>query len=176
MREWLLLGLDGDKIAYERFLEKAATMIRGYLFNSMSAATRSAEKAEDLVQDVLVTIHRKKHLYRADMPILPWLFAIARYRLIDHVRAEKRRPSLVAWEEDFDPADPAPLSLSVEQAFDLEQLLEGISARQREILLLAKVDRVPLAEIAERFDISLSAVKVTIHRALRKIRKSLARA
>jgi RNA polymerase sigma-70 factor (ECF subfamily) len=171
LRAWLQQSLRGDQAAYRAFLERTSSMVRGYLTNSMGSSKRTPEKIEDLVQDVLLAIHRKKHLYRADMPILPWLFAIARYRLIDQVRAEKRRPMLVEWDETLDPADTNSLPLPDERLFELEELLECLSQKQRRILVMAKAEGVPLAEIAQRLQMSLSAVKVTVHRALRKIRQ-----
>lgn len=164
-------SLAGDKPAYETLLRKIETMVTGYLMNAMNASMRSEERAEDLVQDVLLAVHRKKHLYRLDMPILPWLFAIVRYRLIDHVRHEKRRPLLVEWEEELDLADASSASLPETEALDVEEILEGLSQKQRDLLVLAKVEKVPLAEIADRFGMSLSAVKVTIHRTVQKLKK-----
>jgi RNA polymerase sigma-70 factor, ECF subfamily len=163
-------GLEGDREAYEKFLLKVASIVRGYLFNNLSKANRTDERVEDLVQDVLLSIHRKKHLYRLDLPVIPWLFTIARYRLIDHWRAEMKRPPSVEWAEDFDPPAPADGSLSDSQLFELEELLEGLSSKQKQILILAKAEKIPLADIARQFDMSLSAVKVTVHRALRKVR------
>lgn len=97
---------------------------------------------------------------------------MAKYRLIDHIRAEKRRPILAEWEEFLDPADPNPEIYQDERFFRLEELLEGLSPRQKSILVLAKANGTPLAEIAKQFNMSLSAVKVTVHRALQKVRKN----
>lgn len=61
-------SLLNDKDAYETFLKRVAVMIRGYLFNIMGSSSRTPEKIEDLVQDVLLAIHRKKHLYHPKRP------------------------------------------------------------------------------------------------------------
>lgn len=169
----MLRSLDGDKIAYEKMLLTISTMLRGYLMNSLSARHRNLETVEDLIQEVLISIHRKKHLYRTQMPILPWLFAIARYRLIDYLRAENRRPRLEGWEDTFDAPEPKRMELSSERLFELEEILSGLTPRQRRVLLLAKTEGVPLAEIAQQLDMSLSTVKVTIHRCLASIRKQV---
>ena len=170
--QWMNESLQGDQTSYHSFLSRVSVMLRGYLTNAMGSHMRTPEKVEDLVQDVLLAIHRKKHLYRTDMPILPWLFAIARYRLIDYVRSEKRRPSLVEWDDTFDPSDPRQtIALSDENIFQIEELLECLSTTQKQILILAKAEGIPLSEIANRFNMSLSAVKVTVHRALRKVRQ-----
>jgi RNA polymerase sigma-70 factor, ECF subfamily len=167
----MVRSLQGDNIAYETMLSRIAVMVRGYLFNSMGPAQRSDEKIEDLVQEVLLAIHRKKHLYRPDLPILPWLFAIARYKLIDQVRSEKRRPSLVDWDDTMDPIDSNANAAPDERVLELEELLDCLSPRQKTILIMAKANGVPLAEIAQKFGMTLSAVKVTVHRALNRVRQ-----
>jgi RNA polymerase sigma-70 factor (ECF subfamily) len=165
----MIRSLNNETHAYETLLKRVAVMIRGYLFNLLGSA-RTEEKVEDLVQDVLIAIHRKKHLYHPTRAILPWLFAIARYRLIDQARADKRRPNTTILDETVDFSDDNH-RLNEEGAFVLEELLSDLSPRQKDILVLAKVDGIPLADIAQRFNMSLSAVKVTVHRTIQKLRK-----
>ncbi len=172
LREWMRLSLEGDRPAYEKLLKKIAEMVRGYLNNALGKSQRTEEKVEDLVQEVLISIHRKKHLYQPTLPILPWLFTIARYRMIDHIRLEQRRPKLTEWEETFDPPAPDRTAPLEEIAFELEERLEPLSDRQKEILIMAKAEGIPLAEIAGKLGMSLASVKVTIHRALKKVRSS----
>jgi RNA polymerase sigma-70 factor, ECF subfamily len=169
LQGWMCAALDGDADAYVRLLEGVAAMARGYFLRAMSASARTPEKAEDLVQDLLVALHRKKHLYRRDRPFLPWIFAVARYKLIDSARADARRPSTVAWEDWHEGA--AARREKLDAALELEEILDGLPERQRRALVLAKIDGLPLAAVAERLEMSLAAVKVTIHRALKALRK-----
>ena len=139
---------------------------------TMNPRLRSKEQVEDLVQEVLISIHRKRDLYDVNQPLLPWVYTIARYKLIDSLRAEKRRPECVEWVEKFDSISATEGSLlELEQAQQSETLLEGLSSNQKEILKLAKGEDVPLNEIAEKMEMSLSAVKVSVHRSLKFIRK-----
>jgi RNA polymerase sigma-70 factor (ECF subfamily) len=160
----MLAAVTGDTHSYESFLQKVAQLLKPR-FIRMS---RSVEKADDLIQDVLISIHRKRDLYKVEMPILPWVNAIAKHRFIDSIRSESRRPSTVVWEEDFENLAAEEVEVSQESG---EALLEGLSDRQKEILTLAKVEEVPLAEIAQKFDMSLSAVKVSVHRSIKSIRE-----
>jgi RNA polymerase sigma-70 factor (ECF subfamily) len=143
----------------------------------MNPSKRSAEKVEELAQDILMSIHQKRSTYRPEMPILPWIYAVARYRLIDSIRQEARRPKTVVWDEAYEeipdtrPAAAESLGLTPGAA-DVEALLSGLNDRQREILVLSKVTGMPLADIASKMNMSLSAVKDTIHRTLRSIRKN----
>ena len=169
LRELLLAGIAGDSASYQKFLEQVSELLRGFLMGALSPSQRSVERVEDLVQEVLLSIHRKRDLYRAEHPILPWLYAIARYKLIDSLRQEKVRPRGSVAIEDLEN------ELFVEATEflpdDGEHLLDGLSDRQKEIIRLAKVEEEPLAQIAAKLGMSLSAVKVSIHRSLQILRK-----
>lgn len=172
LKHLFLQSLQGDAPSYEEVLRRISVLLRGYLMKTMNPRLRTQEQVEDLVQDVLISIHNKRDLYDVRQPLLPWVYAIARYRLIDSLRAEKRRPECVEWVEAFDvfaSVENPPLALEEEQAGDA--LVEGLSSRQKEILRLAKVEGVSLSEIALKMDMSLSAVKVSVHRSLKLVRK-----
>lgn len=178
LREGLRLSMQGERPAYEAFLEKVAVMMRAYLSHTQSYVRRNPEKVEELVQEVLLAIHLKKATYRSEMPILPWLYTIAKYRLIDSIRADARRPQTTDWEDGL-LADQALLanspdaldgSLLVEARQELEAALSGLSDKQRQVLVMAKAEDVPLAEIGMKMKMSVSAVKVTVHRAISGIR------
>jgi RNA polymerase sigma-70 factor (ECF subfamily) len=175
LRKLMILALEGNAAAYEEFLLRVSRMLKSFMSSSSGIGgirMYSTERLEDMVQEVLLTIHRKRDLYLKDMPILPWIRTIARHRMIDLLRADARRPQTTEWtqlEESFDlmtPAEP----LAEESAQALESLTACLSEKQREILFLAKVEELPLAKIAEQRGMSLSAVKVTVHRALQAIR------
>ena len=75
---------------------------------------------EDVVQETLLAIHLKRHTWRADGPVLPWVFAIARYKLIDHLRKNKIRASIPIEDADelafeTDVPEPSAARLDVEQ-------------------------------------------------------------
>lgn len=147
-------------------------MLKSYLLHTMNPRLRSQEQVEDLVQEVLISIHRKKDLFSAELAFLPWVYAIARYRLIDSLRMEKRRPECVEWVEKFDRVASSDMPKLTEEE-DGESLMSGLSKAQQEILKLAKVDEMPLSEIAAKKGMSLSAVKVSVHRSLKLLRKKL---
>ena len=102
LKKLFLLAQKGDSEAYAEFLGILSGLLRGYLTKTMTLKSRSLEVVEDLVQDTLLEIHRKRHLHDSTRPILPWIYVIARHRLIDSIRADARRPELVEWVEKFD--------------------------------------------------------------------------
>lgn len=167
LRARLASAQAGDAPAYREFLTETARLVRAYLGNRGLPPAA----AEDLTQEVLVTIHRKKHLYDPSRPFLPWLFTLTRYRLIDAVRAEQRRPAGVPWDETFDP--PAP-DARLDDVLSVEELLNALPEKARRVLKLAKIDGLPLAQVAERTGLTVAAVKVAVHRAVKKLRQEFA--
>jgi RNA polymerase sigma-70 factor, ECF subfamily len=146
-------------------------VVRRFLKRTVKGEFSSEASVEDLVQEVLLTIHRKRGLYQRGQPILPWIKTITRYRLIDSIRSSQRRPEFVGFDENFDEA------VSAESTPDLqaeaEELMAPLSEKQKEVLKLAKLEGLSHAEISSRTGLSIAAVKVSIHRSLNQIRKSL---
>lgn len=176
---WMIRSLRGDSAAYEKLLGRISLLLRAYLTKSLGPKRGSRERAEDLVQEVLLALHHKRHTYEPGRPLLPWIYSIARYRMIDSIRAERRIPLSSELEEGADAQaslkQHADAERDAESVFggdkDLAELLATLSDKQRTILLLAKVEEVPLAQIATRLSMSLSAVKVTIHRAMTQLKR-----
>jgi RNA polymerase sigma-70 factor (ECF subfamily) len=170
----MLAGLEGDPDAYARFLGETARCVRDYLSSPSATAGADAlvdERVEELTQDILLGVHAKRHTYLPEMPLLPWILAIARYRLIDALRSDARSP-------ETEPLDRRHAELAAEaseesaiSSLEIEAVLAGLGERQREVLTLAKLSDMPLAQVARKMDMSLSAVKVTVHRAIRTLRR-----
>lgn len=173
LRDLLERAMGGDARSYEAFLRKVGDMIRAYLMKSVKPSRTRPEQVEDLVQDVLLAVHNKQDTYRKGLPIRPWLYAIARYRLIDSYRASGREPLVhFAEESSFDEiADDRESDFGTSR-MDVETLMADLPEKQKQVLMLAKIEEVPLVEIAERMGMSLSAVKVSIHRAMCALRTS----
>lgn len=174
LRELFLSSMNGDEKSYALFLERIAGMLRSYLKRSVHPGRVSQEQIEDLIQDVLLAVHQKRSTYRTDMPLMPWLFSITRYRLIDSYRAEGRKPLIRAFDETFNVDDIADTSAveNTSSKADLEVVMSCLSEKQKQVLHLAKVEELPLAEVGTRMNMSLSAVKVTIHRAMELLKRN----
>ena len=81
-------AIGGDEKAYAEFLRRAACLVRGFARRKI---VRGGIDPEDIVQETLLAIHLKRHTWRDDGSVLPWLYAIARYKLIDAFRRQGRR-------------------------------------------------------------------------------------
>lgn len=157
----------GDSASYER----ALTLLSGYLRSFMRKRLPSqSSDVEDLVQETLMAIHLKRHTYQSDQPLTAWVYAIARYKWLDHLRAHGRRESL---HEDIDDwAD----SLSADSGSgasdtprDLEQMLATLPAKQRTAIEHTRLQGLSISETARLTGQSEASVKVNVHRGLKAL-------
>jgi len=79
-------SLNGDARAYRTLLQRVTGHLRGYLRSRFAAAGHGSTEAEDLLREVLIAIHSRRHTYDALQPFTPWLHAIARYKFLDYLR------------------------------------------------------------------------------------------
>jgi RNA polymerase sigma factor (sigma-70 family) len=169
-----LQGLEGDALAYRRFLQATATHLRAFLRRRLS---RWPDEVEDLVQESLLAIHNQRLSYDTGVPLTAWVYAIARYKLIDWLRRHARRDSLhdplddVHGDEDalFSSADEA----AGEARRDLAKLLATLPDRQRDAIIYTKLDGLSIREAAGMLQMSEAAVKVTVHRGLKALAANL---
>ncbi|PZO48341.1 MAG: RNA polymerase subunit sigma, partial [Alphaproteobacteria bacterium] len=99
----LLQGLAGDDAAHRAFLTEAAGLLRAFFRNRLRGAP---EDAEDLVQETLVALHTRRDSYDSNYPLTAWMYAIARYRLIDFLRRAKHRVTAPIDGLEIGDADP----------------------------------------------------------------------
>lgn len=162
-------ALQGNEKAYAEFLRKAAALVRGF------ARRRTAQGGidpEDVVQETLLAIHLKRHTWRADRPVGPWLYAIARFKLIDAFRKTGRRME-VALDGTFD----VQASEAEEQASEREigRALDALAPGQRAVVSAISVDGRSIKEAAQALGMTEVAVRVALHRGLAAIAKKLGR-
>ncbi|SLN43685.1 ECF RNA polymerase sigma factor SigD [Aquimixticola soesokkakensis] len=162
---WLRAANRGDSASYARFLHGVTPVVRGIV--RAKAFGLGGDQHDDIVQEVLLAIHAKRHTWREDSPLRPWLFAITRYKVIDALR--KRGTAVHLPVEDFAEvlaAEAAPEPL-VQR--DLDRALAHIDPRAQEIVRAVSLEGANNAEIAERLSMSEGAVRVAFHRAMKKL-------
>ena len=92
--EWADLmrwGNAGDSGAYRRLLKAVTPVLRAVKRRGLARAGQPVDQSEDIVQEILLAVHLKRHTWDADAPFSPWLFAIARNKLVDALRRRGRR-------------------------------------------------------------------------------------
>lgn len=162
-------AMAGDERAYGDFLREAARLVRGL------ARRRTAIggiEPEDIVQETLLAVHVKRHTWRSDGPVTPWLYAIAKHKCIDAVRRQAGRRAVGIGEVEDQFAAP-----ETESARDWEigRALEGLSPGQRSVVNAISVEGHTVAEVATRFGMNETAVRVALHRGLAAIARRFGR-
>ena len=165
-------ALAGDQRAYAALLHETARLLRPLLLRRLGARA----EVEDVLQEILLSIHRARHTYDGKRRYRPWAFAIARYRLLDHLRAhyadQLRHAVDLADVAEILPAPVTETGWSYEYIRDeIRQLPE----RQGVILRLLHQEGRTAREVARLIGMTESAVKVAAHRAYKRLRKILER-
>jgi RNA polymerase sigma-70 factor (ECF subfamily) len=163
----MVRGLAGDSPAYSALLKQLAEALRRYFSKRLF---RQPHEAEDLVQDVLLAIHSKRATFDVSQRLTAWVYAIAQYKLIDYLRRARRRGVAVPIEDEtalFSTESDATASA------DVETLLGQLPEKQRDTIRLVKLEELSVREAAARTGLSESDVKVSVHRGLKKLSKSV---
>ena len=165
--EWSALmraALAGDGQAYARFLRAVTPVLRGIV--RARARSPSPDLNEDILQEVLLAIHAKRHTWDSTAPILPWLYAVTRHKVIDAFRRRSRAVELPV--EDFAEVLMAE-SPDATAARDLDRLVARLDPRSAEILRAMGLRAEPAAEVAGRLNMTEGAVRVALHRAMGRL-------
>ncbi len=165
--EWTGLmrsAIAGDIAAYQRLLGAVAPVLRATARRGLARAGQPVDQAEDIVQDILLAVHLKRHTWDADAPFAPWLFAIARNKLIDALRRRGRRVFVNI--DDFAEAIPGEMPEETVPAREVAAHLEALPARQRDVLQSIAVDGASIKATAAKLSMSEGAVRVALHRGL----------
>lgn len=165
---------NGDREAYRRLLEQITPYLRGLVTRRIP----NRGDVEDTVQDVLLTVHAVRRTYDPARPFGPWLVAIADRRIVDALRRRGRLSSRETALESEHETFSAPEANYHETASDgrtLRNALEGLSPGQREAIRLLKLEEMSLKEAAAASGMSVAALKIATHRALKALRRLLGR-
>jgi RNA polymerase sigma-70 factor (ECF subfamily) len=166
----LVQGLNGDAAGYRDFLQASATHLRAFLRRRLS---RWPDEVEDLLQESLLAIHNQRMTYDPSAPLTAWMYAIAKYKLIDwlrrHARREMQNDVLDDENELFSTADAD----ANDAQRDLATLLELLPEQQRAAIMHTKIDGWSVRETAVALKISEASVKVAVHRGLKALAEKL---
>lgn len=157
-------GLIGDAEAWRVLLTEMGEHLRPFFARRLFG---DPSEAEDLVQDTLIAIHTKRATWDSSQSFTGWAFAVARHKLIDHLRRQGRRPT-----HPLDEASELFANHTVEDGaacWDLSRCLSLLPQRQRRLIEDVRVNGLSVAEAAERHGYTVTAAKVSLHRSMRTL-------
>ncbi len=169
LKKLLIESLEGNRKSYELFLKEIQIIFRNFLKNKII----EEENIEDLVQEILISIHNGRHTYDSSLPVLNWIFSIAYRRYVDFLRKKKRINKYEFYTETFEQFQTN-IYLDNEDRFierdKINRILDKMSEKDRKIIQLLKFENYSIREISKMLGKSESAVKVAAHRAYKKLK------
>ena len=164
----------GDSNAYHQLLSEISESLRPLLAFKIFAA----DQRDDVLQEILMALHKKKHTYRSEEEFKPWLYAIVRYKMIDYFRSRGRMAERNIFAGDLKQFDEvvsnSPEEMSKGLGPDLKILAEEVVAqlapKQRRLIQLLKFEGYSTKESAQLLGMSESNVKVSLHRVIKELR------
>lgn len=169
LAQLLRAAIAGDERAYSVFLGRVAGLVRSF---ARSRIVRGGIDPEDIVQETLLAIHLKRHTWRDDAPVAPWVYGIARYKLIDAFRRRGRRMEIDIGDIAESAAGPETDTVS---AREIGRALESLAPGQRSAVAAVCVDGRSIRETSKHLGMSETAVRVALHRGLAAIAKRIGR-
>ncbi len=164
LAELMRAALGGEDVAYAAFLRQVSGLIRSFVRRKLGAG--GPAEPEDVLQEVLLALHLKRHTWRASEPILPWVYAIARYKVVDAYRRRGQR--VVVDIDDLSDVLAAPEQETASER-DIERALSSLPAGQRAVVTSISLEGRSIGETANRLTMKETAVRVALHRGLAAI-------
>jgi RNA polymerase sigma-70 factor (ECF subfamily) len=159
----MLASLQGDAKAYRMLLDALGAALRVYYRRRLDAGDAADE--EDLVQDTLIAMHTRRATYDPGQPVTAWVYAIARYKLIDHYRRRRLRRTV--------PLEDAGAIFAGDEAgaalarLDIDRILDSLPEDTQDLIRRTKIEGFSNAEAGGAQGLSETAAKVRVHRGLK---------
>jgi len=165
-------AINGDKRAYAVLLQETSRFLRPFLAKRLNMAA----ELDDLMQEILISIHKARHTYDGERPFKPWAYAIARYRLQDHLRlhySDQLRQAIDL--SDVENSLPDPVTKSAVTYESIRGEIRALPQKQAAILKMMHQEGYTAKEVAKKIGMKESAVKVAAYRAYKILRNKLER-
>lgn len=158
---------DGDKASYTELLQGLNSFLRSYIRKRIF----DQNEIDEVVQEILVAVHKSLHTYDAEKSFMGWFLAIAEYKIVDYIRSLKKRSGSVDLNSisNFLALSNSDSDLKI----DIEKAINSLSSREKNVLTLIKVDGQSINEVAKQLNLTEANVKVIAHRAYLNIKTYL---
>ena len=168
--EWsqqMTAAIGGDEGAYRRLLNDLSRTLRSIVRRGFSGVSAGPNEVEDVVQEVMLAIHLKRHTWDQSKPIGPWIMAIARNKMIDDLRRKGRRTE-VPIDGMLDVLEAGGHEDAI-HAYDVNRVLKGLNDRNRKIVQAVTLDGHSAQDVAKKLGMTEVAVRVNLHRSLKSL-------
>ena len=170
-QDWAIAAQEGNAQAYNNLLREIAPFIRNVLVGGLA----NPDWADDITQEVLISVHKSLKTYSPERPFRPWLMAIVNFRRTDFLRkhynsrSDKQAPLDDLEFQKMHVTNPDHAG----EYKDIEKALGTLPEKQRKVFQLMKIQGFSAQEVANEMNMSVSAVKVSAHRTMNKLKMIL---
>lgn len=174
-RALLRSAQDGDGRAYAQLLSELLPMLRRIVTHKWP----SAPDIEDVVQEVLVSLHTVRHTYDPNRPFMPWFMTITTRRIADAARRRYARSANETTVDVFPETFSGDQTKTEQETSDDQEALRKVMSTlpdgQRQAIELLKIQGLSLQEASQITGKSVASLKVSVHRAIKAMREALER-
>jgi RNA polymerase sigma-70 factor, ECF subfamily len=166
-KELIVKAQRGDSHAYTEALTKLSSFLSRYLHK------RIFEKSQidEVTQEILLALHKSLHTYDEGKSFMSWFMAIVEFKIIDYIRSLEKN-SLLTNIDDITEFFVS-TNLSADLRLDLEKAISNLSAKEKNIFSLLKIEGQSVSEVAKSLNLSEANVKVIAHRTYINLKKQL---
>ena len=171
--QWMRRAQEGDRNSYSLLLSDLAIFLPRYLVKHV----QNSQMADDICQEVLISIHKARHTWNPERSFMPWFMAIVKHRTIDEIRKWARIKKTEVQNDHYlqvmgeGTVENSLLHKELEET--VMEAINNLPEKQRKSLKLLKIDGHSVKEASSMTGISESAIKVSAHRAYKSLRKSI---
>lgn len=169
MSQWSQLmakAQQGDNRSYSQLLTELLQYLKPYVLGKV----KRDELADDIIQNVLLSIHNARHTFNTEKDFKPWLMAIVNNRILDYWRKHKRKFEKEVSIDNFS-LDGAASDITNIELELFEKALTHLNENQKAIFKLINIDGLSIPEVAKQLQMTESAVRVNAHRSFKRIQK-----
>lgn len=164
--ELMRAAIAGDASAYRKLLTDITPSVRGIVRRAFERSGRGNADIEDIVQDVLLAVHLKRHTWDPSLPLGPWLNAVTRHKVIDALRRKGAAATVAIEDVEHALADNR---VRQPEHGDADRMLATLPERQQRIVRAMTLDDRAAADVGLELNMSEGAVRVALHRALKTL-------
>jgi RNA polymerase sigma-70 factor (ECF subfamily) len=161
----------GDKKAYAALLKDILPYIQKFLAPRLA----NPDWVDDVAQDVLLSVHKALKTYSKDRPFKPWLHAIIQFRKADYLRRHygRKGDKSVSIDDQINLAADVTSPDALAELGNVDKVLSALPDTQRRIFEMIKIQGYSAQEVSQATGMSESAVKVSAHRTLSKLKENM---
>ncbi len=170
LKELMKSAIAGNQSSYQEFLLQTSKLLRSFISKRINQSD-----VEDVLQEILISIHKSRHTYDCERPIIPWLMSIANFRINDHLR--KHYLEMRHKTSNIDDFIEILADVTNEQSSNelINDIFADLDSKQKKILTMMYIEGYTAKEVGRTINMNESAVKVAAHRAVKKIKQNFLR-